>query len=210
MGRPSPVIALLPRRLYNGLMAGTNPRRSAVPPRATLVAGALVTISLLAAACGGGSHPSGVASLGKTTLSSPVAGGVATTLPSGAAAEEHYQKALKYSKCMRSQGISNFPDPNDGGGIQIGPTSGIDPQSPQFQAAQKACGKYFPAPQLSKAQIAQQQAQALEFARCMRANGVPNFPDPQFAANGAEVERPVPGLDPKSSTFQAATAKCNG
>jgi hypothetical protein len=139
MGRPSPLIALLPRRLYNGLMAGTNPRRSAVPPRATLVAGALVAISLLAAACGGGSHPSGVASLGKTTLSSPVAGGVATTLPSGAAAEEHYQKALKYSECMRSQGISNFPDPNSGGGIQLGSNSGIDPQSLQFQAAQKAC-----------------------------------------------------------------------
>ena len=88
--------------------------------------------------------------------------------------------------------------------------SGIDPQSPQFQAAQKACRKYFPAPDLSKAEIAQREAQALEFAKCMRANGVPDFPDPQFAANGAELVKPVAGVDPNSPTYQAATNKCNG
>ncbi len=196
-------------------MARANLRRHTPGPKGTLVASSLVAsslvaISLLAGACGSGSHPSAVASLGKTTSSSPVAGGVATTLPSGASAEKHYQRALKYSLCMRSHGITNFPDPNNGGGIQIGSTSGINPQSPQFQTAQKSCDKYFPAPDLSRAQIAQEQARALEFARCMRANGVPNFPDPQFAGNGVEVERPVPGVDPKSPTFQVATAKCNG
>ncbi len=180
-------------------------------PRGTLVAGALVAMALLAAACGGGgSHPSGVASLGKTKPTSAIAGGVATTLPSGASVEEHYQKALKFSECMRSNGIANFPDPQSSGGIQIGSSSGIDPQSPQFQAAQKACRKYFPVPDLSKAQIAQHEAEALEFAKCMRANGVPNFPDPQFGANGAEFVKPVPGLDPNSPSYQAAAAKCNG
>ena len=110
----------------------------------------------------------------------------------------------------RANGITDFPDPNSGGGIQIGSSSGIDPQGPQFQAAQKACQKYLPVPDLSKAQIAQHEAQALELAKCMRANGVPNFPDPQFAANGAEMVKPVPGLDPGSPTYQAAANKCNG
>ena len=178
-------------------------------PMRTVIVGALVAIGLFAAACGGGSHPSGVASLGKTKPTSVVAGGVATTLPSGASVEEHYQKALKFSDCMRSNGITNFPDPTSGGGIQIGSNSGIDPQSPQFQAARKACQKYFPGPNLSKAQIAQHEALALEFAKCMRAKGVPNFPDPQFAANGAEMVRPVAGVDPNSATYQAAAAKCN-
>ncbi len=190
-------------------MARTNIRGLGLHPRGTLVAGALVAIALLAAACGGGQHPSGVASLGKTKPSSAVAGGVATTLPSGASVEEHYQKALKFSDCMRSNGITNFPDPTSSGGIDISSNSGIDPQSPQFQAAQKACRKYFPGPDLSKAQIAQHEAQALEFAKCMRANGVPNFPDPQFAANGAEMVRPVAGVDPNSPTYQAAANKCN-
>jgi hypothetical protein len=191
-------------------MTPTNTRGLALRPRGTLVAAALVAIAILAAACGGGPQPSGVASLGKTKPSRAVAGGVATTLPSGASAEEHFQKALKFSECMRSNGIANFPDPGSTGGIDIGASSGIDPRSPQFQAAQKACRKYFPAPDLSKAEIAQREAQALEFARCMRANGVPNFPDPQFTANGAEFVRPVAGVDPNSPSYRAATNKCNG
>jgi len=190
-------------------MTRTNIRGLALRPRGTLVAAALVAIALLAAACGGGPRPSGVASLGKTK-SSAVAGGVATTLPSGATVEKHYEQALKFSDCMRSSGITNFPDPTSTGGIEISSSSGIDPQSLQFQTARKACLKYFPGPDLSKAQIAQQEAQALEFAKCMRDNGVPDFPDPQFAANGAEMERPVAGVDPNSPTYQAAANKCNG
>jgi hypothetical protein len=48
---------------------------------------------------------------------------------------------LKISRCMRAQGITKFPDPTTkGGGVGIhigGP--GLDPNSPQFQAAAKAC-----------------------------------------------------------------------
>jgi hypothetical protein len=50
---------------------------------------------------------------------------------------------LQFSQCMRSHGLTNFPDPTfSGGGVQIGLSrqSGIDPRSPAFQAAQKACG----------------------------------------------------------------------
>jgi hypothetical protein len=57
------------------------------------------------------------------------------------------QAALQYSQCMRSHGIANFPDPKVTGNnvqIQIGNPNqpgggGIDPNSPQFQAAQTAC-----------------------------------------------------------------------
>jgi hypothetical protein len=181
-----------------------------VHPGGTRVAAALVATGLLAAACGGGPHSSGVASLGKTKPSSPVAGGVATTLPPGGTVEKHYEQALKFSDCMRSNGITTFPDPNNSGGIQITSSSGIDPQSPQFQTAKKACQKYFPGPDLSRAEIAQQEALAVEFAKCMRANGVPDFPDPQFAANGAQLVRPLAGVDPNSPSYRAATAKCNG
>ena len=50
---------------------------------------------------------------------------------------------LQFSKCMRAHGISGFPDPTFGGGgaqLQLSKSSGIDPNSPAFQAAQKACG----------------------------------------------------------------------
>jgi hypothetical protein len=58
-------------------------------------------------------------------------------------------QALKFSACMRSHGVPNFPDPQfSGGGVQlrIDKSSGIDPQSPQFQAAQKACQGQMPGP----------------------------------------------------------------
>jgi hypothetical protein len=56
---------------------------------------------------------------------------------------------LKMSQCMRAHGITDFPDPSTkGGGISIkingGPGSDLNPQSPLFQSAQKACAKDLP------------------------------------------------------------------
>ena len=48
--------------------------------------------------------------------------------------------ALKYSTCMRSNGVPNFPDPNGQGLIQINNATGtLEPSSPQFQKAEAAC-----------------------------------------------------------------------
>lgn len=61
----------------------------------------------------------------------------------GATADPQAQAAaLKYSACMRSHGLPDFPDPVFVGGsiretVRAG--SGLDPNSPQFVAAQKAC-----------------------------------------------------------------------
>lgn len=49
---------------------------------------------------------------------------------------------LAFSRCMRSHGVPNFPDPtfrNGGVHIDVGPSSGIDPSSPAVQSAQRAC-----------------------------------------------------------------------
>lgn len=53
-------------------------------------------------------------------------------------------KLLKFSQCMRSHGVPNFPDPTssaNGIGIRINGNS-LDPRSPAFQAAQRACQRY--------------------------------------------------------------------
>ena len=59
--------------------------------------------------------------------------------------------------CMRSHGVPNFPDPqfqtgpNGGIGVRIS-GAGINPSSPAFQTAQKACGSIFGgAPTVAKA-----------------------------------------------------------
>jgi hypothetical protein len=53
---------------------------------------------------------------------------------------------LKASECMRSHGVPNFPDPTESnGGKAIGFQSiGIDQNSPQYQAARKACRSLTP------------------------------------------------------------------
>jgi hypothetical protein len=58
---------------------------------------------------------------------------------------------LQYSECMRSHGITDFPDPQSSNGrvgisIKAGPGSDLNPNNPQFQAAQKACQKFLPGP----------------------------------------------------------------
>jgi hypothetical protein len=56
-------------------------------------------------------------------------------------------QALKFSRCMRSHGV-NLPDPQaaGGGGIRlgVGGRGQIDPTSPAFQDAQKACQSLMP------------------------------------------------------------------
>jgi hypothetical protein len=50
--------------------------------------------------------------------------------------------ALAFSRCMRSHGVPNFPSPNISGGrisLKLGNGAGLNPSSPQFQAAQRAC-----------------------------------------------------------------------
>ena len=52
---------------------------------------------------------------------------------------------LRFATCMRSHGITNFPDPLvNGNGVAVDP-KGFDPRSPQFKAAQRACQKYMSA-----------------------------------------------------------------
>lgn len=58
-------------------------------------------------------------------------------LPGGGASAKHVniQEELIFARCMRSHGITNFPDPRPGGGFNIpGNTN-----SPQFEAAENAC-----------------------------------------------------------------------
>ena len=72
--------------------------------------------------------------------------------PSPAEQAKMQEGALKFSACMRGHGVPNFPDPefhHSGGGIGIrigGKGSGIDPNSPQFRAAQKTCQSDLPRP----------------------------------------------------------------
>jgi hypothetical protein len=53
------------------------------------------------------------------------------------------EKLLRYAACMRSHGVPDFPDPNGSGALAID-ASKVDPNSPQFKAADQACRQNLP------------------------------------------------------------------
>ena len=64
------------------------------------------------------------------------------------AAQQAAMKAgnLRYAQCMRAHGISDFPDPNSQGQLQIQarPGSDLDPNNPRYQSANTACQHFEP------------------------------------------------------------------
>jgi hypothetical protein len=66
--------------------------------------------------------------------------------PSPAQLQAMIAQMVKNAECMRARGITNFPDPTvNVPGILAGfSLKGLDPNSPQFQAAQKACQRLAP------------------------------------------------------------------
>jgi hypothetical protein len=57
---------------------------------------------------------------------------------------EDQRKAQEYSQCMRDNGVPKFPDPEPGGGIAIEGGPGLDPNSPEFKAAEEKCKTLLP------------------------------------------------------------------
>ena len=77
-----------------------------------------------------------------------------------------------------------------------------------MNSASKACQHMMPkAPPLTASQQQKLTARTLRFVACMRAHGLPAFPDPQVNSNGIEMQLPK-GLQPGSPVFRAAQQAC--
>lgn len=105
--------------------------------------------------------------------------------------------ALRFSQCVRANGAPSFPDPGPGGYQR----RGINLDSPAVQGAMNACEKYLPPSGDSPPTPESARQEELADAKCMRASGVPNFPDPD--ANG-NIQFPVGDPLPQSPAFQRA------
>lgn len=182
----------------------------------------LTLLTLLTGACGGGARPAaGVASITTTSASgshrtsTPAPGGTGSAGTGTAGATGHRASALAYAQCMRRHGITNFPDPNAQGNFEL--NGGLSTRSPAFAAADKACRSLMSKGSgMTPAQQAAAMAAALKFSQCMRAHGVPDFPDPQSVPGGGIVISVRAGsgagggsnFDPGSPQFQAAQNTC--
>lgn len=113
---------------------------------------------------------------------------------------------------MRAHGLTDFPDPIAGHAMQFNLPTGLNPASPAFQAAGKACHNVIPRPAGGGGGVsASENAEALEHARCMRSGGVPNYPDPTYHGGRPTVE-PLSnyGVDTESPAFLSAAKRCGG
>jgi len=150
------------------------------PGKALMLIAALL-VAVAVAACSGGSPNSVTASAGNPN-----------------------KGVLAFARCMRSHGITDFPDPNAQGGFSA--PNGLNPKTPQYAAANSACksltGSATPPP-YNPTLV----AKLLKYAICMRAHGLSWFPDPN-AQGHLDVSMPK-GTSPNSPQYQAANKACS-
>ena len=87
---------------------------------------------------------------------------------------------VAFATCMRSHGVPGYPDPKvtaSGSQVQVTISPGTaNPNSPAFRSADHGCHTLLPNGGRPTGGV-ELRAQNLTFANCMRAHGVPNFPD---------------------------------
>jgi hypothetical protein len=115
---------------------------------------------------------------------------------------------LVYAQCVRDNGYPEFPDPIPGQGIMLRRDQGMSFNDPRMLAAMEACQDLRPAGMAGGTGDPEETMEImLEFAQCMRDNGVSEFPDPQLGG-GRMMIGPEAGINPFSPTFQAAAQTC--
>jgi hypothetical protein len=138
------------------------------------------------------------------SVASAQKGGVKPSSSPSATASEDPDAPLKFSRCMREQGISWFPDPKEGK-MSIAIPQGTDRK--KLEAAQEACKKFLPNGGQMHQPSAEELEQARQMAKCMRENGVPNFPDPN-PDGGLNANPDKLGFSPNDPSWKKAEAAC--
>jgi len=171
----------------------------------------LIAAMVFALAACGGSDDTGVASLEEsTTTQAPSADGAA-----GDSLDE--EALLEFSACMRENGVEDFEDPvvNADGTIEFGAVGGegveipSDAEIEELEAAFEVCADELAGVAFGgdgAFDITEFQDSFVEFAACMRDNGV-ELDDPDFNAPGGiiDVFGDIDITDPK---IQEALEQC--
>jgi hypothetical protein len=127
----------------------------------------LAMVALIGAGCSNGSAENG---------------STGTASSAGTTTATAREKAVKFAECMRDNGVDEFPDPDASGGLTIDGVvngSSLDTSTPSWKTAIATCKDLQPPGFTGPGRrSAGQQEAALEFAQCIRDNGVEDFPDP--------------------------------
>jgi hypothetical protein len=128
-------------------------------------------------------------------------------------ADADYENAVKFSECMRDNGVSGFPDPDASGGLTIDGVlngSSLDPNTAAWKQAIGACKDLQPPGFTGDEEVtAEEQEARLEFAQCIRDNGVEDFPDPAKGEPLVDTRRIPSAAEPGGmSILNAAMRTC--
>jgi hypothetical protein len=204
------------------------PQPGEEPPRRRRLLGAVLALVLVASVAGavwiavarssGNAADNGVATAGG--IKSP------TATASPLSRQDQAELARKFNQCMKDQGVDTQlnvagGDSQGGGPVTIqqsdAPGQGppVDPK--KVDEAMQKCKQYLPnggqPPKISAEELEKER----KYAKCMRENGVPDFPDPN-PDGSIRIDRSAGpndsgtfstnGMDPNSDSFKQADAKC--
>ncbi|HEY1486285.1 MAG TPA: hypothetical protein VGF84_09275 [Micromonosporaceae bacterium] len=129
---------------------------------------------------------------------------------------------------MREHGVPNFPDPDSGGNLPKADAQRLGVSDSQLQAAEQGCQHLLPntgsvinvgsvqqcmeAADCPQRLVQQTLAEERIFAQCMRAHGVPNWPDPSIDSRGRPVFKisiSKLGFDPYSHRVWTKGNECS-
>lgn len=181
--------------------------------RVVVVAVALV---FLLVACGG-SDEADVASLDDGSTVSEID----ESVEEAADGVDEEQALLAFAACMRKNGVPGFPDPSldSDGSLRFGASGGnpfADVDNDTAEAAVNACFGELEGvamvPGGTDFDMVEMQDAMVEFASCMRANGI-DFDDPDLSSivsGGGGLSNPFGELDMNDAEVRAAIEVCQG
>lgn len=148
----------------------------------------------------------------------PAVAGCGTNAPTrsagGAAANTPGAAAFRYARCMRSHGVGEFPDPQvtsspgETSIRQVAPASLAS--SPHWKSAQEACRGLMPGPGSVADHPGPGGRVLLAFARCLRAHGMSDFPDPDPEGRITHQMLSAAGVNLRTPVFLSAAKACIG
>jgi len=163
----------------------------------------LLLAGLALTACGPAKKNNGIASVTGTSSAAPSAS------PSRLSNAE---AGHLFAQCMRDHGVEMAdPEVGDNGEMKVqiggGPgTEGTPPDRTKVDAAMQACQKLMPGGGEMRKLSPEDLEKLRKMAECMRANGVPNFPDPDPNGGGLMINGDTIGVD--KDTLDKAMQAC--
>ncbi|MHB8891728.1 MAG: hypothetical protein ACYC65_06750 [Candidatus Limnocylindrales bacterium] len=189
-------------------MTRTTPSRTSSRTRGSMTLGLSLASLLLVAACSGGTTPEPSIATLATQAPASGTGAAAPTVRPSLSPEDREDALLAFAACMRDNGI-DMPDPQFGldGKANMGTLFGeLDQNDADVQAATEVCDAYLPSSLADDPVLqAERQDVLLEFAACMRDNGV-EMDDP--TAGGGPGRGPMATLDQNDPTVAAGLEVC--